>query len=64
MIKRVVILQDEQLVVREIERNMQRMRQPSPVAACSRLAGMPPAAGCTPVGFRPAFPPCSSVDGA
>ena len=30
MIKRVVILQDEQLVVREIQRNMQRALRPQP----------------------------------
>src|SRR5918996_194340 len=43
MIKRVVILQDEQLVVREIQRNMQR------VAAAPALAGaVPLAAGAAP----------------
>jgi two-component system response regulator AtoC len=33
MIKRIVILQDEQLVIREIERNMQRAAQPAPPPA-------------------------------
>jgi two-component system response regulator AtoC len=54
MIKRVVILQDEQLVVREIERNMQRTALAAaavPVAAAAAVA-MP--AG---VGGYPAMPP-------
>ena len=48
MIKRVVILQDEQLVVREIERNMQRAHAlaAAPVAAAVMMgAGIPAALG-------------------
>ena len=42
MIKRVVILQDEQLVVREIERNMQRAAAaPAAAAAQIAVAGVP-----------------------
>src|SRR5213595_246272 len=43
MIKRVVILQDEQLVVREIERNMQRTAAAAaaPVAAVAAAVAMP-----------------------
>src|SRR5215204_6364465 len=41
MIKRVVILQDEQLVVREIQRNMQRAAAaPAPAAAAVPLAAV------------------------
>ncbi len=41
MIKRVVILQDEQLVVREIERNIQRVvAVPAPAAAMYAVAGV------------------------
>jgi two-component system response regulator AtoC len=42
MIKRVVILQDEQLVIREIERNMKRAMAAAPaVAAVGAIAGLP-----------------------
>jgi two-component system response regulator AtoC len=41
MIKRVVILQDEQLVVREIERNMQRAAAAPAAAAQVAMAAMP-----------------------
>jgi two-component system response regulator AtoC len=44
MIKRVVILQDEQLVIREIERNMQRAMAAAPVAVAAAVgagAGIP-----------------------
>ena len=49
MIKRVVILQDEQLVVREIERNMQRAHAmaATPVAAAVMVGAGMPAAGST-----------------
>ena len=41
MIKRIVILQDEQLVVREIERNIQRVvAVPAPAAAVYAVAGV------------------------
>src|SRR3954471_16695497 len=61
MIKRVVILQDEQLVVREIQRNMQRTAAASAVAVAV-AAAMPlaaVAAAGVPVGMPmggPAFP--------
>ena len=56
MIKRVVILQDEHLVVREIERNMQRtsaVALAAPVPAYAAAAAFPAGA---PVGM-PAYPP-------
>jgi transcriptional regulator with GAF, ATPase, and Fis domain len=55
MIKRVVILQDEQLVIREIERNMQRAAAAAPMAAAAAAAamGLPPGYG--PGGY--AMPP-------
>jgi two-component system, NtrC family, response regulator AtoC len=65
MIKRVVILQDEQLVVREIQRNMQRAAAVTAVAAAV-AAAVPLAAvaaagaGALPVGMplgTPPFPP-------
>jgi len=65
MIKRVVILQDEQLVVREIQRNMQRTAAATAVAAAV-AAAVPLAAvaavgaGALPVGMplgTPPFPP-------
>ena len=55
MIKRVVILQDEQLVIREIERNMQRAiaaPQPSVAAVAAVGAGVPAGVGTT----MPAMP--------
>ncbi len=76
MIKRIVILQDEQLVVREIERNIQRRRSHPQVAAAApgdavgaaagdagRLGSrrtMPPA---VPIMPAPASPPCRAADG-
>ena len=45
MIKRVVILQDEQLVVREIERNIQRVIQMPAPAAAYAVAGVGAAVG-------------------
>src|SRR5690606_36385730 len=60
MIKRVVILQDEHLVVREIERNMQRpatvaVAAPAPVFAAA--AAMPAGVGAhlpaSPVSYAP-----------
>jgi two-component system, NtrC family, response regulator AtoC len=53
MIKRVVILQDEQLVIAEIERNMQRVAAMPVAAAAPAYAGAVPA-GVGPIG--PAFP--------
>jgi two-component system, NtrC family, response regulator AtoC len=54
MIKRVVILQDEQLVVREIERNMQRaLAAAAPVAA---VAGAVATAGVAGPGGYPSMP--------
>jgi two-component system response regulator AtoC len=71
MIKRVVILQDEQLVVREIQRNMQRVAaQPamagigmpvSAVAAAAMGAG-PMDVSAPPMSFAPP-PPADGVEG-
>jgi len=59
MIKRVVILQDEQLVIREIERNMQRaMAAAAPVAVAAAVgaaAGIP--MGVPTGGFGAPMPP-------
>ncbi len=62
MIKRVVILQDEQLVVREIERNMQRALAaavPAPAVAAMVGAGVPGALGTSmpPITYAPPPPP-------
>jgi two-component system, NtrC family, response regulator AtoC len=67
MIKRVVILQDEQLVVREIQRNMQRATAAvaataigvgAPVAAVAAAgAGIPAVAGGVPIGPSAFAPP-------
>jgi two-component system, NtrC family, response regulator AtoC len=60
MIKRVVILQDEHLVVREIERNLQRhaaahVAVAAPVAvAVGAGIGVPAGVGALPGGFPPA----------
>jgi two-component system response regulator AtoC len=63
MIKRVVILQDEHLVVREIERNMQRAAAAPVVAAAPAYA----AAGYAPVlpgspPVAPAYPPPAALE--
>jgi len=59
MIKRVVILQDEQLVVREIERNMQRaLAAAVPAPAVAAYAGVP--AGL-PAGYGAPMPPLPYV---
>jgi two-component system response regulator AtoC len=66
MIKRVVILQDEHLVIREIERNMQRAAA-LPVAAAMpayAVAAAPVAVGAgagAPIGYAPP-PPLPEVD--
>jgi DNA-binding NtrC family response regulator len=70
MIKRVVILQDEQLVIREIERNMQRaLAAVAPVAvavgAGAVPGGMPAGYAMPPIAYPPpasAAPP-SDLDG-
>ena len=60
MIKRIVILQDEQLVVREIERNIQRaMAVPAPAAPVYAVAGV--GAGSVGVGSGVPMPPLSYV---
>ena len=67
MIKRVVILQDEQLVVREIQRNMQRAAAaPAVVAVGAPVAAVAAAAagalpGGLPIG-TPAFPPAPDAE--
>ena len=66
MIKRIVILQDEQLVVREIQRNMQRhaavqVAAAAPVAmAASAAVPVPAGVGAMPGGFPAAV---SEIDG-
>jgi DNA-binding NtrC family response regulator len=62
MIKRVVILQDEQLVIREIERNMQRAAAaPAVAAAVAVAAGVPGALAVPmpmpPLPYQPVAPP-------
>jgi two-component system response regulator AtoC len=64
MIKRIVILQDEQLVVREIDRNMQRaaaaaVAVPAPMAMATIGAAVPVAVGAAagPIAYAPAPPP-------
>jgi two-component system response regulator AtoC len=60
MIKRVVILQDEQLVIREIERNMQRaLAMQAPAAAVAMAAGVagPVAVPMPPLPYQPVAPP-------
>ena len=67
MIKRIVILQDEQLVVREIQRNMQRhaavqVAAAAPVAVAAAAAvPVPAGVGAMPGGFPAAEP---EIDGA
>ena len=63
MIKRVVILQDEQLVIREIERNMQRAAAaPALAAAAAHAAVMAGPAGYAGYGMPPlAYPPPMAV---
>jgi transcriptional regulator with GAF, ATPase, and Fis domain len=69
MIKRVVILQDEQLVIREIERNMQRAASmatvqvaPQVQAAVAVGAGVPVGAIPGPIAYAPAEPEPADVD--
>ena len=57
MIKRVVILQDEQLVVREIERNMQRAVTNAAAAAGASAVAAAAFAGGIPPGFGMPMPP-------
>jgi two-component system response regulator AtoC len=62
MIKRVVILQDEQLVIREIERNMQRAAAAPAVAAAVAVAAgvpgtVPVAMPMPPLPYQPVVPP-------
>src|SRR6476646_1340756 len=69
MIKRVVILQDEQLVIREIERNMQRTAAAAaaaPVAAVAAAVAMPAGlpggyAPMPPLPYAPAAPPADAA---
>src|SRR5689334_1157750 len=74
MIKRVVILQDEQLVIREIERNMQRamanaaaaaaVAVPVPLAAVAAVgAGVPGYPPMPPMAFPPPVPAAPPDDG-
>jgi DNA-binding NtrC family response regulator len=67
MIKRVVILQDEQLVIREIERNMQRAHAaPAVAAALAVPAGLPAGYAMPPIPYPPqaiAPPEADAIDG-
>jgi two-component system response regulator AtoC len=60
MIKRIVILQDEQLVVREIQRNVQRTAAP---ALAPALAGVGAATAPVGIPFTPAAEPDVDEDG-
>jgi DNA-binding NtrC family response regulator len=61
MIKRVIILQDEQLVVREIERNMQRaVTMPAAVAAGVPASAVA-ASAAFPAGYGAPMPPLPSA---
>ena len=65
MIKRVVILQDEQLVIREIERNMQRAHAVPAVAAAPAMAvpaGLPAGYSMPPLAYPPQGIPASEPD--
>jgi two-component system, NtrC family, response regulator AtoC len=65
MIKRVVILQDEQLVVREIERNMQRTAGAAAAVHVALPVGAVVAAGALPSSLpigAPVFPPPAEAD--
>ena len=66
MIKRVVILQDEQLVIREIERNMQRAAAAPAVAAAVAALAMPVGVGYAmpPLAYAPPPVPPASAPGA
>jgi DNA-binding NtrC family response regulator len=57
MIKRVVILQDEQLVIREIERNMQRAVANAAAAAAAAPVPVPAVAVAAMAGAVPGYPP-------
>jgi len=62
MIKRVVILQDEHLVVREIERNMQRAAAaPAAATAAAAAAALQTVSAYAAAGFVPAMPPGSQM---
>jgi two-component system, NtrC family, response regulator AtoC len=70
MIKRVVILQDEQLVVREIQRNMQRAAAVpamaavgAPVAAMAGVAAVPAGVGAIGSAFPASAPEPEADDG-
>jgi len=65
MIKRVVILQDEQLVIREIERNMQRTQAVAAVAAAPAMAvpaGLPTGYSMPPLAYPAHGIPASEPD--
>jgi two-component system response regulator AtoC len=68
MIKRVVILQDEQLVIREIERNMQRAHAAlvaAPAPALAVPAGLPAGYAMPPIPYPPpgiAPPDAETID--
>jgi len=62
MIKRVVILQDEQLVVREIQRNMQRTAAAAAVTAAAAMPLAAVAAAGIPVGVPIGAPPFPSPE--
>ncbi len=64
MIKRIVILQDEQLVIREIQRNMQRsaaLAAAAPLYVVAGTAGATPAPPSMPVGMMMPAPPPDQI---
>jgi two-component system, NtrC family, response regulator AtoC len=66
MIKRVVILQDEQLVIREIERNMQRAQAAPVAAAAPVMAAAGVGYGMPPIAYPPpaiAMPDADAIEG-
>jgi two-component system response regulator AtoC len=64
MIKRVVILQDEQLVVREIERNIQRVSMAAPAPAYAAAGVAPAVAPMPPLAYAPPTPAIPEVETA
>jgi DNA-binding NtrC family response regulator len=56
MLKRAIILQDEQLVVKEIQRHMQRKAEASAVAVAQPIAMAVPAVAAAAVGAGPEGP--------
>jgi DNA-binding NtrC family response regulator len=64
MIKRVVILQDEQLVIREIERNIQRVSMLAAAPAYAAAGVAPAVAPMPPLAYAPPTPAIPEVETA